>query len=346
MNVTESLLRDYLDVFNTTFENTARQFLPSEFLEKLERYRYIEQTTIGYVSTQFGAGFEYIPNGQKRISTQKSYRRIEDLVTGAPKRVQRLPVAIRVQGENCSIKDLAFEDVFPFQLIAETASVKLISVRIKALGWQRVIYLAEVYGERRADFWSESKAVARAKDEVLLALLDLKKAEKQSVTLEDYLRRFKERTVLLLGDFDSEGKKRLEAIQQALEDLGYNPVLLDEIPEVPNYDLTQKAVAVASVVRFVVIDDSSKSGHLVEFSSVVSNRWVTIILRLEGSAGTFMTHVISAYSNVVTEQRYTPDSLVEVLRRSTQWAEAKIKEVGKALESEYPWRVETKTHDT
>ncbi|MBI2999183.1 MAG: hypothetical protein HYY46_12185 [Deltaproteobacteria bacterium] len=125
----------------------------------------------------------------------------------------------------------------------------------------------------------------RAKDEVLLALVHLRESEKRSIPLSQYLSNYKEKTVLVLGDYGNEGRKRLEEIKGALVQLGYAPLLLDEIPDDLHYDLQQKAVAVGSVARFVVIDDSSKSGHLVEYSHGQINRWILIILRLDSSDG-------------------------------------------------------------
>jgi len=60
VNVTENLLRRYIEVFNVTFLDTACAFLPKEIPEMLFHYSLIQGRVVGYVSTQFGAGFEYI----------------------------------------------------------------------------------------------------------------------------------------------------------------------------------------------------------------------------------------------------------------------------------------------
>ena len=114
--------------------------------------------------------------------------------------------------------------------------------------------------------------------------------------------------------------------------------MLDEIPEDLDYNLPQKANAVGSVVRFIVIDDSSKSGHLIEFELARQNQWVTIVLRLEGSEGTFMTHLASAYSKVITEAVYLPDNLSEVLGDKVSWAEGIITTLRRAGVKAYPWK--------
>jgi hypothetical protein len=112
---------------------------------------------------------------------------------------------------------------------------------------------AEIFGNRTADFWSQENAISRAKDEILLALSDLAQAKSLCVELGDYISRFKEKTVLILGDYNQPGKGRLISIRQTLNALGYNPVLLDEIPDDLHYNLQQKAVAIGSVSRFVIM---------------------------------------------------------------------------------------------
>jgi len=115
---------------------------------------------------------------------------------------------------------------------------------------------------------------------------------------------------------------------------------LDEIPDDLHYNLEQKAVAIGSVARFVVFDDSSKSGHLVELVHSKINDWLTVILRLEGSKGSFMTRGASSYSRVIRESTYSFANLPEVLSESVQWAEKTIIELELAGMRMYPWRTE------
>jgi len=127
-------------------------------------------------------------------------------------------------------------------------------------------------------------------------------------------------------------------IKTSLEGIGYSPILLDEVPDDFHYSLPQKAVAIGSVVRFVVVDDSSKSGHLVEYSHAVNNRWVSIVLRYEGSDGSFMTRGESNYSKVVSEWDYNQATMGEIIESAVQWAEGTISSLKKAGRKTYPWR--------
>lgn len=340
LNVSEALLRRYLEVFHETYKETAAKFLPQEVHQFLVRPRFLSRGITGYLSTNFGAGFEYGPADSSEITIKRSSRRIEDIFTGAPSRIRKMPAMFKIGGSNCFIWgwDTILQGTFPFRLTSEQASVTLFSVEFRVQRWRRVVQYAELYGDRSAAFWSETNAVSRAKDEILVALLYRQEAQKRYVPLADYMNAFKEKTVLLLGDYSSDGRVRLEEIKAGLMELGYAPIILDEVPDHLDYDLAQKAVAVGSVARFVVFDDSSKSGHLAETDLAQINRWIVIVLRLERSAGSFMTRGMSHTSRVILEKTYTSLNLREVLTESAQWAEQRIAELRKGRAGVYPWR--------
>lgn len=350
MNVRDDSLRHYLDVFNRTYIETAEQFIPHENLNLLLRFPLIKGGTIGYVSTQFGAGYEYVDADIQAVKVQVTSARIEDFFNRAPNRVRRLPTIFPIEGAITTIEGaittiggMTLEGGFPFRLTSSHASIRLFDVQFKALGWQRMVKYAELYGNRTAEFWSETNAIRRAKDEILIALVDLNQAAKKSTALGEYLRTFKQQHVLLLGDFSEAGRQRLNSFKHILADLGYIPVLVDEVPDDLHYNLTQKATAIASVARFIVIDDSSKAGHLVELPHVQSNNWTTIVLRLHGSETTFLSRGVSSYSKVILEKTYTLSDLDQTLRESVEWAEKTIAELGRASQEIYPWRKNEKS---
>ncbi len=346
MNVTEDLLRNYIEVFHKTYIDTARQFLQIENLQFLSRFQFSSSGIIGYVSTNFGAGFEYIGETSPGISIQRSSARIEDLFTNAPARVRRLQPMFDISASNIKLIGLTLKGWFPFRLTSQEASVSFTEITFTVGDWSRLVKHAELYGNRTKAFWSEINAVSKAKDEILLALVYLKESEKRSIPVSEYLKTFKEKMVLVLGDYGDDGIKRLKEIKKILIILGYVPICLNEIPDDLHYDLQQKAVAVGSVARFVVMDDSSKSGHLVELQHAQFNRWFLIILRLEGSDGSFMTRGASATSKVILENSYSTDNLHEVLNESVRWAEERIEENKRTMMGVYPWRKDSVQKDT
>jgi hypothetical protein len=347
MNVRSEMLYHYIQVFNEIFLSTGRQFLPEEILKSLLRYPLIQGGIIGYISTQFGVGIEYLGQQSSGIKIVNSSLRIEDFFLGAPSRVRKLRgTAVKFQPADtctlgiCTLERVTTEEIFPFRIASENALIRLIDVRFTAQGWSRYVQYAEIYGNRRSEFWSKVMAVSRAKDEILIALVDLKQSKKKAISISEYMQEFKQKTVLILGDYRPEGRERLAAIGDAIANLGYSPVFLDDIPDDLHYDLQQKAIVVGSISRFIIIDDSSKSGHLVEFKLAQDNHWVTIMLRLEGSESSFMTHGVSFHSNVISEKTYSFGNLSEVIRDSLRWAEETIEELRIKLATVYPWRGE------
>jgi hypothetical protein len=279
-NVTEEGLRAYLARYHESYRATAEHFFAPEHRDRLARYALLERGIRGYISTQFGAGFEYLPTPATGIVTQHHSSRVEFMFAHAPAAVRHTGPMVAVGGSNTAIQGLTLEGAFPFLLTKPEADIRLIDIRFRAGSWVREVLWAELYGQRDAEHWSEANAVARANQELFLAYTQISHAQAALLTIDQYVHAFKERHVLVLGDYSPAGRGRLEAIRNVLADARYVPILLDELSDYPPMSLQQKAVTYGSVARFVVIDDSSKSGHLVEAVYVSNNDWIAVVLRL------------------------------------------------------------------
>jgi hypothetical protein len=338
-NVTEAQLKAYLGALHASYLETVDEYVKEEEHRPLfPRLSLLDRRLVGYVSTTFGVGYEYFREAG-RISTERSSKRVEDMFVKAPPWIRRTPALVNFSGTSRGdVAYASFKGRFPFRLHSEAASVSFRGVVFRVGQWFQLVEFAEIFGDRRAENWTDAKAVGRAKDEVFQGILVIERAERKSLSLDDYLTAFKQRTVLCLGDFGVDGRSRLEAVQSALRDLGYDPIRLDELPEFPEYNLVQKAVAVGSVAKFIVVEDSSPSGHLVEFNLVQDNNWIAIVLREEGRRSTWMTAGAQEYSTVLRERTYLPGRVAEVLREEVQWAEKRVQELGPVIEELYPWR--------
>jgi hypothetical protein len=195
----------------------------------------------------------------------------------------------------------------------------------------------EFYGDRTADSWTAARATERAKDEVLSALFELERAHRKGISLKEYYARHRESTVLILGSYSSAGIQRLRTLERAVADLGYEPVLISDVPDQPAQTLEQKVVMVGSLSRFVLIDDAEKSGHLTELPLCKANGWITVVLRPDGHASSAMSAAASVLSNVICELSYEPNAIESVLPEAIQWAEAKHSEIGLRIRAAYPW---------
>lgn len=342
MNATENVIARYVKEFHKTLEEVSGQFFTAEQSKRLLHNSLLPATITCYVSTQFGVGFEYSTATETQIKTVRGSARVEDLFVQAPKRLRDVGPNLKIGASHLTLRQLILSGAFPFLLSREQANVTFWKVHFKseALNWKRYVEYAEIYGDRRASRWSPEAAQSRAKDEVLAALFLAQRAEKAKINLAEYISSFQKNMVLVLGAYDPAGEKRLQAIAACLQELGYEPVLVKDIPEFEYYDLSRKVVAIGAVSRFIVIDDSSPSGHLVEFGICQSNRWVTVVLRANGVGSSWMTAGASIPSIVIREASYDPSNPKPAIDEASKWAEDRLSELKEKFHDLYPWRQE------
>ena len=338
MNVTENDFNSYIDAFHSTLVETANRFISTPHLDNLLHLSLLPATITGYVSTQFGVAIEYEPAESTSIRVLRGSARVEDLLVQAPRAIRQTGPVLKIGGQHISMYNCPVSGAFPFRLTNQEASIYFSNANFTVGNWERSVHHAEVFGNRLLDNWSVEKAITRSKDEVLAALMDIKNAEQKSLSIEDYINTFKEKTVLILGDYDENGIRRLERIKNYLKKKGYEPILVRDIPDNPYQDLRQKFSAIAYIARFVIVDDSSKSGHLTELQVCDQNNWVTVVLRAGGKGGSWMTAGMANYSNVILEHPYDPDTPESAIDSGCIWAENKLDELKRTFDTLYPWR--------
>ena len=328
---------EYLKVFHETYIEGVERFVEPDWHGFLDRYPRLPSRIKGYVSTTFGVAFEYIEEGAG-VEVTHSSRRVEFMLLNAPASVRRLPAMMKIAGPGSGIATLSIEGALPFWLESPEATVTLDRVGFRALGWNRDVEYAEVFGDRSRELWTPAKAVRRATDEILAAVTDINDMRREHVKLSEFLDREKERTVLIAGDYGPEGSKRLSAIRKGVRELGFLPRILTDVPDMPDYDLTEKFVALGQLARFVIFDDSSAAGYLREFQVAAAQGWIVVVLRREGSHSSFVTRGEELKSRVLREWTYTDDSLLGVLYQAVEWAEKLVSELREGRQEAYPWR--------
>lgn len=337
-NVTEDEIRNYISVFHSTLQETACEFLPVVFRPKLLHLSLLPARIVGYVSTQFGIAIEYVPATATSIETVRGGARVEDLIFRPPKAVRKRAPFFGLGRRNLNVDDARCPGMLPVRLSNEGSRTILRNAESWEGSWRRRVFYAEIDGNRRAENWTATKAVSKAKDEVLAALVDIRCAERTALEVSEYVARLREKRVLLLGAYDGEGNTRLAALAKGLEQLGYEPFLVRDVPDSPEQDLRQKVLLLGSLSRFVVADDSSPSGHLVEMELCRTSGWITVVLRARGTGSSWMTAGLSLASNVIREVPYDPSDPTPALSVSLAWAEARIAELRADFRNTYPWR--------
>ena len=339
MNVTEASFKTYLEVFHRTLKDTAQQFLAPEYVRRLWYLAFLPAQITGFVSTEFGVAMDYAPEHPEGITVKVARNRIEDVVVSCPAALRSTQPILRVEGRGWRFVGINLSGSFPFRLIHDESNIAFHQCIFDAGEWQQSVYYLEVWGDRKQETWTSEKAIARAKDMVLAALVDVKYANAKQLPIDKYVTRVKEKSVLLLGDYSSESQ-RLDQIRKELLELAYNPIVVKDVPDHPHMDLAQKVTLLGNMCRFVIIEDSTKSGHLLEVQLCKSNQWVTVILRERGNASSWMTAGISHASNIILEHTYEPGSLNRAVQRVVGWAENKLNELQRRFNATYPWRIE------
>jgi len=344
-NVTAEQFGAYLRVFHDTLAETAAQSLAPQVASRLRHLAYLPGRIMGYISTQHGVAFEYKRAAATTFEVILGSARVEELLVGVRPASSDYPTMIQVTDcHDFCIGKLTLEGAFPFRIDGDSY-LTLEEVGFEFGEFSRSVEYAEVYTERGADMWSEARAVERAKEEVIAALVDLASARRRDEPLDSYVAGFKQKTVLALGDYSKEGRRRLASIKAGLESLGYNPLLVEDVPDDPHLDLSQKVVMLGTMARFVVMDDSSPSGHLAEFPLCRDNRLITVILRANGIRNSAMTAGASLQSTVIREAVYDPERPLEALRASVEWAERRLGELKRDFALCYPWRAASTPED-
>jgi hypothetical protein len=183
-------LKRYLEVFHETYRKTTGSLIPADLRLQLLRIGLLDTGIHGYISTQSGAGYEYVPGTAPGVIISHGSARIEDLLLGTPQAVRRLrATGIAFTGGFLTLAHVGFKDMYPFRFEGE-ATARLVNVDVSAGPWHRHVSYAEISTDRSTDYWSEAMAVVRAKDELLVAVIDAHELQRRRSEDELDLRTF------------------------------------------------------------------------------------------------------------------------------------------------------------
>ena len=152
-----------------------------------------------------------------------------------------------------------------------------------------------------------------------------------------YLQLAKRKLVLLLGSDTGDGLRRLDSMREAIEAHGYHCQLIRDLPEHVEMGLIGKVLFCALSARFVVVENSTPSGHLYELPFVRMAESVIAILQREGHGATWMTEDMIAKHPLLARFKYSDESLSIMVAEAIQWAEGRIAENIKANRGAWPW---------
>ena len=337
-NVTEAQLRKYLEVFFGHLEEMADQHLPDQS-HQLFHTSHLPATITGYVSTQYGVGYEMRRASVTSIEVRRGSSRVEDLVwRGAPKRTP--PAIVIRDSHRILIQRATFSDLIPVRLAGDSDDISLVDVTCEfRSGYRRALDFLWLSSRRNSELWTPERAVSRAAAEVLRAMAEIQLARRAKISIAEFVANHKQRTVLLLGSYDPEGLVRLQRIADSLTRVGYQPFLVSDIADHPAQSLLQKVTMLGHLARFVVFDDTEPSGHLVELSAALANGWPILAMQGHGRPTTAMLVEAPTFHPMYHAIAYDPASPSAAIQEAMPWIEGKLRAVTHEFNGAYPWRV-------
>ncbi len=152
----------------------------------------------------------------------------------------------------------------------------------------------------------------------------------------------KESLVLVLGKYDNpDSEKRLAEIKDFLG-TKYEVVLIRDVARHEGDRLIDQVLKFGILARFVVIEDTFSGGQLFEMPSILSNGFITAILREKGKGSSYMSKGVGlTFANAaeIDYQLLKGNGIdPEDLRRAVSWAEEQYKKKIDQLIKMYPWK--------
>lgn len=145
--------------------------------------------------------------------------------------------------------------------------------------------------------------------------------------------------VTVFGRDNGKWLKRLRRIQKHVQSMGLRAVLIRDISDQRQQTLEEKAMFWALSSRFVILEDSVPTGHLIELKDLQVNRVTTVVLREKGCGSTYMSAALDVDFRFMHELTYTPGTLHRTVEKAVKWAKKFVESKSRRLDHEYrSWR--------
>lgn len=153
-----------------------------------------------------------------------------------------------------------------------------------------------------------------------------------------FVSRLKQRQVVILGKDTGPESERLRWIAEILLELGYEPVIVKDEPDIPEISNEEKVLVFMNTSRFAVVENSFASGEIAELKMSSANRIISACVRETGRGSTWMLSGYPVDFNFIQEFEYdgSHESLRRSLQQATKWAEDRIVERRKYYQANYP----------
>lgn len=129
-------------------------------------------------------------------------------------------------------------------------------------------------------------------------------------------------SVLLLGKDTGEHWEILKGIKTQLENIGFHVYIIKEQPDRVGESVLQKVLRYALSSRFVIVENTSPSGHLYEFPHVAKMAECTAaVLQLKGTGATWMMEDAYYRHGHWKKFEYQENELDSAIKEIVDWAQ-------------------------
>ena len=107
--------------------------------------------------------------------------------------------------------------------------------------------------------------------------------------LVEVINTLKSNTVVILGaDSKDDSLSLLEKIGKKARSFGFTPIIVKNLREIDGESFTKKAIMYSLIAKFVIIENSNPSGHILEFNKVLDLGCIVGVLHKENTGSTWL----------------------------------------------------------
>jgi len=154
--------------------------------------------------------------------------------------------------------------------------------------------------------------------------------------LADIIGSLKSNTVVILGsDSSSESMNVLNKIGERAKEWGLTPIIIKNIKDTEGQSFTQKAIMYSLLAKFVIIENSKASGHILEFDKVLNLNCIVGVLQEKDKGSTHLLDEYFIRYPFHLHQFVYDDNFEQKIKETYEWCVNQQKELSVRLKNIY-----------
>ncbi|MBB4119763.1 hypothetical protein GGR32_002069 [Mesonia hippocampi] len=146
-------------------------------------------------------------------------------------------------------------------------------------------------------------------------------------------------SVLILGKDTGEHMQKLEKIAKILEENNLSPIIIKKKEDFKEEKPNQKILRHALQSKFIIIENTEPSGHLIEFEKIKITEKITAVIQKENNGATWLTE--DSFIGRTDIKKFTYSNSKKDFEKNVicaiKWGNEKFEEQMDILVQTYPW---------